>query len=80
MKNWNLSQRGVFNRLNRFVICFQNESSVTLRHVNREIKLPKTFLAAIMVKRCMSVQEVTKNIRLYTEQKRKIVIDPTTLR
>lgn len=33
-----------------------------------------------MVKRCMCVQEITKNLRLYTNDKRKIEKDPITLR
>jgi len=33
-----------------------------------------------MVKRCLSVQVVTKNLSLYTENPRKIVVQPNTLR
>lgn len=33
-----------------------------------------------MVKRCLSVQAVTKNLQLYTEKPRKIVVQPNTLR
>lgn len=33
-----------------------------------------------MVKRSMTVQEITKNLRLYTEDQRKIEKDPKTLR
>jgi len=37
-------------------------------------------LSTIMVKRCLSVQAVTKNLQLYTEKPRKIVVQPQTLR
>jgi hypothetical protein len=49
---------------------------VILFHGKRDL-LPIT---AIMAKRCVSTQEITKNIRLMTEDKRKIEKDPKTLR
>jgi len=75
------------NQLNRTAArCFSqfkpksNASSVTLLRVKRESLLPTTTFATIMVKRFMSVQEITRNLFLYTESHRKIEKDLKTLR
>lgn len=62
------------------IVSFQNVSSVILNRGNSGLTKPTTAITAIMVNRFMSVHEVTKNIRLYTNEERKIIKNPKTLR
>lgn len=52
-----------------------------LQHSYTTLTLPaSTNLAFTMAKRCISVQEITKNLKLFTEEPRKIEINSKTLR
>lgn len=52
-----------------------------LQHSYTTLTLPaQSTIAFTMAKRCISVQEITKNLKLYTEESRKVDINIETLR
>lgn len=59
-----------------FNSAIQNGSVILLRHEFETLKSAYT----VAMKRCISTQEITKNLYLITEDERKIVKDTKTLR
>ena len=51
------------------------------QHSYMTLNLPASSnMTVTMTKRCISVQEITKNLKLFTEEPRKVEINSKTLR